>query len=142
MAVESNSNEIGKTLKQRRLSLELTLRELAARSGVSSSGLGRIERGNRFPSGHILRKIARPLGFDESLLLTTAGYLSPDSENSEEHRIYRGLDHYVAKVLSQESVEVQRTVIGILSILKSIAGGIAESKVRATTGLDERNKGE
>ncbi|GAI16752.1 unnamed protein product [marine sediment metagenome] len=115
------SREIGKTLKQRRLMLELTLRELAAKSGVSASHLGRIERGERFPSGHILRKIAKPLGLDESLLLTTAGYLSPDSENSEEHRIYRRLDPYVAKVLSEEPVEVQRTVIGILSILKSVA---------------------
>jgi len=121
MTTASNRNEFGKTLKQQRQMAELTLSQLAAKSGVSASHLGRIERGERFPSGHILRKIARPLGFDESLLLTTAGYLSPGSENSEEHRIYRGLDHYVAKVLSEEPVEVQRAVIGILSVLKSIA---------------------
>ncbi len=116
------SNEISKTLKQRRLSLELTLRELAARSGVSLSHLGRIERGERFPSGHILRKIAKPLDLDESLLMTMAGYLSPE-QPGEEHHIYRGLDPYVAKVLSEESVEVQRTVIGILTILKSMTKG-------------------
>ena len=117
------SSEIGKTLKQRRLSLELTLRELAARSGISASHLARVERGERFPSGHILRKIAKPLDLDESLLMTIAGYLppQPSSETGEEYRIYRGLDPYVARVLSQESVEVQRTVIAILSILKSIA---------------------
>ena len=113
------SNEIGKTLKQRRLMLDLTLRELADKSGVSASHLARIERGERFPSGHVLRKIAGALDLDESLLMAMAGYLSPES--SGEHHIYRGLDPYVAKVLSEEPVEVQRTVIGILTILKSVA---------------------
>jgi len=117
------SNEIGKTLKQRRLSLELTLKEVAATSGVSSSYLGRIENGQRFPSAHILRKIAKPLGFEESELFTLANYLSPQPPTASEvteDNIGR-LDPYVARVLSQESVEVQRTVIAILSILKSIA---------------------
>ncbi len=117
------SNEIGKTLKQRRLMLELTLRELATRSGVSASHLARVERGERFPSGHILRKIAKPLDLDESLLMTIAGYLPPQppSETGEEPSLYRGLDPYVARVLVEEPVEVQRTVIGILTILKSVA---------------------
>ena len=117
------SNEIGKTLKQRRLSLELTLRELAARSGISASHLARVERGERFPSGHILRKIAKPLNFDESLLMTIAGYLppQPSSETGEESRIYRQLDPYVAKVLSEEPVEVQRAVLSLLTIVKAIA---------------------
>ncbi len=115
-------NEIGKTLKQRRLSLELTLRELAARSGISASHLARVERGERFPSGHILRKIAKPLDLDESLLMTIAGYLppQPSSETGEEPGLYRRLDPYVATVLSEEPVHVQRTIIAILTILKSM----------------------
>jgi len=123
------SNEIGKTLKQQRLSLELTLRELAARSGISASHLARVERGERFPSGHILRKIAKPLDLDENLLMVIAGYLppQPSSETGEEHRIYRGLDPYVAKVLSEESVHVQRTMVTLFIILK---GAIAESLLR------------
>ena len=117
------SNEIGKTLKQRRLMLELTLRELAARSGVSVSYLARVERGDRFPSGHILRKIAKPLGLDESLLMTMAGYLPPQASTTESETGVGtvGLDPYVARVLVEEPVEVQRTVIGILTILKSVA---------------------
>jgi len=116
------SNEIGKTLKQRRRSLELTLRELAARSGISASHIARVERGERFPSGHILRKIAKPLDLDESLLMTMAGYLpEPSSETGEEYRIYRGLDPYVAKVLSEEPVHVQRAVVSLLTIVKAIA---------------------
>ena len=120
MTTASNRNEIGKTLKQRRLMIPLTLRELATKSGVSVSHIGRVERGERFPSGHILRKIAKPLDLDESQLLMLAGYLSPDSETGEPG-FYRGLDPYVGKVLSEEPVEVQRTVIAILAILKSVA---------------------
>jgi len=115
--------ELSKMLKQQRLMAELTLRQLAASSGVSSSHLGRIERGERFPSGHILRKIAKALELDESLLMVTAGYLSPQSssETGEEPGLYRRLDPYVAKVLSEEPVTMQRAVIGILSILRSLA---------------------
>ena len=97
----------------------LTLRELAARAGVSASHLGRIERGERFPSASILRKIARPLGFDEDELFMLAGYLSPGTPLGSESQ--EGLDPYVAKMLSREPIETQRAIIGILSILKSIA---------------------
>ena len=111
---------LGLLLKQQRLRLPLTLRELTDLSGVSSSHLGRIERGERFPSGSILRRIAKPLGFEEEELFTLAGYLSPISPDAAEpHPDYSGrqLDPYVAKVLAEEPVEVQRAVIGILSIL-------------------------
>ena len=119
----SDKNNLGKILKQRRVMIPLTLKEVAATSGVSSSYLGRIENGQRFPSAHILRKIAKPLGFEESELFTLANYLSPKPPVADEaiKDNVVGLDPYVARVLSQESVEVQRTVIGILSILKSIA---------------------
>ena len=61
----NNNNNLGKILKQRRIVILLTLQELAATSGVSSSHLGRIETGERFPSARILRKITKPMGFDE-----------------------------------------------------------------------------
>ena len=122
----SDKNNLGKILKQRRVMIPLTLKEVAATSGVSSSYLGRIENGQRFPSAHILRKIAKPLGFEESELFTLANYLSPKPPTASEvteDNVGR-LDPYVARVLSQESVKVQRTVIGILSILKSIAKAV------------------
>ena len=115
--------DLGKMLRQQRVMAELTLLELAARSGVSQSHLARIERGKRFPSGHILRKIAKPLELDESQLLIVAGYLSSDSssETSEEFGLYRRLDPYVAKILSEEPVEIQRAVVSLLTIVKAIA---------------------
>ena len=120
----NDGTDLGEILKQQRRMIPLTLSKLAAISGISPSYLGRIERGERFPSASILRKIAKPLGFEENELFSLAGYLSRTSTGVEEERTeYIGghLDPYVSRVLSEEPIEVQRTVIGILSILKSIA---------------------
>jgi len=116
-----NRNELARLLKQRRVMVPLTLQELARASGVSASHLGRIERGERFPSGIVLRKIAKPLGSEESELLTLAGYLSPQPSSGAERPTFRQLDPYVAAVLSQEPVEIQRAVVTVLSVMKSMA---------------------
>ncbi len=118
---------LGELIRQQRVAMPLTLQELASLSGTSPSHLGRVERGERFPSARILRKIAQPLGFEENELFTLAGYLSPQpSAISEAQSSYSGgqLDPYVSRVLAQEPVETQRAVIGILSMLKSIAKSI------------------
>ncbi len=123
------SNNFGEIIRQGRITMRLTLSQLSAMSGVSSSHLGRIERGERFPSGSILRRIAEPLGFEENELFTLAGYLSPSPAGISESRSRYGggeLDPYVARMLAQEPVDVQRAVIGILTILKSIAKGMTE----------------
>lgn len=102
--------------------MSVTLRELAAGSGVSTSHLGRIEKGERFPSAWILQKLAKPLGFEEDDLFKRAGYLSSQSSPAVKSDIpIGGLDPYVASVLASEPIQVQRTVIGLLTILKSIA---------------------
>lgn len=125
-----NNNDLGRILKQQRVTVPLTLQELAKESGVSSSHLGRIERGERFPSARILRKIAKPLGFDEDELFTLAGFLSPQTsgvaEESGTRYSSRQLDPYVARMLSEEPPEVQRAVVGVLSLLKSIAKGMTK----------------
>jgi transcriptional regulator with XRE-family HTH domain len=120
----TDGKDLGRIIKQQRVMIPMTLHKLATITGISPSHLGRIERGERFPSALILRKIAKPLGFEESELLFLADYLSSPSAGIEDKDAsYRGdqLDPYVSKLLSQEPVEVQHTVIGILSILKSIA---------------------
>jgi len=130
IVMTNNNYDLGKILKQQRINVPLTLQELSAVSGVSSSHLGRIERGERFPSARILRKIAKPLGFNEDELFTLAGFLSPQTtgvaEESGARYNNRQLDPYVAKMLAEEPPEIQRAVIGILSLLKSIARGISK----------------
>jgi transcriptional regulator with XRE-family HTH domain len=125
-----DKNNLGKLLKQQRITVSLTLQELAAKSGVSSSHLGRIERGERFPSARILRKIAGYLRFDENELFTLAGFLTPQTSAiaEEGNTIYttRQLDPYVAKMLAEEPPEIQRSVIGILSLLKSVSRSMSK----------------
>ena len=140
---EKLSNNLGKILKQRRVMVPLTLRELATASGVSSSHLGRIERGERSPSARILRKIAKPLGASESELLTLADYLPPQPATGAERPIVGKLDPYVASVLSQEPVEIQRAVVTILTVMKSMARanrsdiGFAEYVRKKYPAIDE-----
>ena len=117
----TDRNDLGKMLKQRRVMIPLTLSELAVASGVSASYLGRIEREQRFPSARILRRIAKPLGFDEAELFSFAGLLPKHSTAVESQAQPGRLDPYVANVLALEPLDTQRAVIGILSILKSLA---------------------
>ena len=129
--VSNDSREnLGKIIKQQRQAQQLTLHELSAASGVSPSHLGRIEKGDRFPSAAILQRIAKPLGFDEDEIFTLAGYLSPHmiEEGGVPAPQPPGLDPYVARLLAQEPVEVQRAVVGILTILKSIASSVVLPK--------------
>ena len=119
---------LGEIIRQQRVTIPLTLQELAKKASVSPSHLGRIERGERFPSARILRKIAGPLSFGEDELFTLAGYLTPQpSTISESRPNYSSgrLDPYVSKVLANEPIEVQHAVIGILSILESLSKSIA-----------------
>jgi transcriptional regulator with XRE-family HTH domain len=122
MKTKKNISEI---IKQRRISIPLTLSELGRNSGVSQSHIARIERGERLPSARALRKIAKPLGFKEEELFMLAGFLSTSSDNrdnlasSNYHAL--AVDPFVVNMLSHESIEVQRGVIGILNILKTIA---------------------
>jgi len=118
------NNNLARILRQQRVTRELTLLALSKMSGVSSSHLGRIERGERFPSAWILRKIAKPLGFEEYKLFTLAGYLSPRNSTvveGETQQNLGGLDPRVSSTLASEPIEVQRGIIGILSILRSLA---------------------
>jgi len=128
-----NRSDLGRILKQRRQMIGLTLQELASTAIVSSSHLGRIERGERYPSARILRRLAGPLGAEEAELMSVAGYLSPQPAARSENTGCMQLDPYVSMVLSQEPVEVQRAVIAVLTVLK----GMAKSLV---PGSDERSE--
>ena len=124
---EKQNNNLGKTIRTKRIAVPLTLQELSAISGVSPSYLGRIETGERFPSARVLRKIASPLGFGEDEVFALAGYLSSPNngvEGDDSPLRAERIDPYVAGVLGQEPVEVQRAAIGVITILKNMARGM------------------
>jgi transcriptional regulator with XRE-family HTH domain len=127
--VNESSINLGEAIRRQRVTIPLTLQELATISGVSPSHLGRVERGERYPSARVLRRIAEPLGFTEDELFTLAGYLSPNySGVAEADAVYggSGLDPYVASVLAREPVAVQRALVAILAILKNMAQGASK----------------
>jgi transcriptional regulator with XRE-family HTH domain len=125
----NESVNIGRVIRQRRLMTLMTLRDLSVAAGVSSSHLGRIERGERFPSGRTLRKIAGPLGFSEVELFTWANYLPSESSNIANNNIENGrLDPYVAMVLSQEPREVQKAALTILSMIKYAVAALSSKQ--------------
>ncbi len=119
--MDKKNNDFGRFIRQQRVMIPMTLHELASKSGVSPSHLGRMERGERSPSAVVLQKIAKPLKFNVNELFVLAGYLPPQPKDIEEGQaVYSNgkLDSYVSWVLSQEPLEVQRAVIGILTVIK------------------------
>lgn len=78
MGVAMSREKIGQIIKERRKARGWTLTDVALRSGVSITHIGRIEEGKRFPSARTLRKLAKPLGFTEIELFKLAGFLSED----------------------------------------------------------------
>lgn len=117
---EGASNHLGEILKQRRVMIPMTLLELSNASHVSSSHIGRIERGERYPSARTLRRLAAPLRIDEAELMSLAGYLSRDKPNLLENTSTQ-LDPYVSMILSQETVATQRLTVSVLMLLKGLA---------------------
>ena len=69
---------LGDYLKDQRLSMQLSLRQLAAEAGVSNPYLSQIERGLRRPSAEVLQQIAKALRISAEQLYVRAGILNPD----------------------------------------------------------------
>ena len=95
------TQNLGSIVRQQRNRLGLTLANLAAKSGVSISHLGRIENAQRYPSANVLRKIAQPLNLDEKELFNLAGYLPIDQSKTndlEKHKVLAELDILVDRV--------------------------------------------
>jgi len=92
---------LGTIVRRQRNRLGLSLVELAEKSGVSPSYLGRIENAQRYPSTNILRKIAKPLKLDEEELFNLAGYLPIEqnkTDNLYKHKSLAELDILVDRV--------------------------------------------
>jgi transcriptional regulator with XRE-family HTH domain len=94
---------LGNIIKQQRKRLGLTLVQLAGISGVSQSYLGRVENAQRYPSVKVIRKIAKPLRFDERELFNLAGYL-PGEQSMEtdldKHKSLAELDILINRVIA------------------------------------------
>jgi len=73
------ANKLGTMLRERREEKGLSQVKLGKLSGLHHAHIARIERGERFPKGSTLRKLAEPLGFSEFELCKLAGFISQDA---------------------------------------------------------------
>ncbi len=100
------ANNLSGALRERRNTLGLTLCQVSTISGVSVAHIGRIENGQRFPSGCILRKLAEPLGFSEVELLKLAGFLSRDSSDDRLSKLKNEIKNEIACAFGALSAKV------------------------------------
>lgn len=70
---------LGGYLREQRESAELSLRQLAERSGISNPYLSQIERGLKRPSAEILQALAKGLQISAEQLYIQAGILEPQT---------------------------------------------------------------
>lgn len=76
-------SDLGGYLKEQRESAQLSLRQLADRTGISNPYLSQIERGLKRPSAEILSAIAKGLRISAEQLYVHAGLLDAPSATGE-----------------------------------------------------------
>ena len=65
---------VGVFITKQREKKNFTIRRLAIYADISDSYLGQIERGERFPSADMIKKLAGPLVIPKETLMREAGY--------------------------------------------------------------------
>jgi transcriptional regulator with XRE-family HTH domain len=69
---------LGEFIASQRRAAQLSLRQLAAQTGISNPYLSQIERGVRKPSAEVLQQLAKALRISAETLYVRAGILDPD----------------------------------------------------------------
>jgi transcriptional regulator with XRE-family HTH domain len=80
--VSTAASDIGSFIRDLRENAQVSVRQLAERSGVSNPYLSQVERGLRKPSADVLNQIAKALRISAEVLYVRAGILEP-SEHSQ-----------------------------------------------------------
>ncbi|BBZ65667.1 transcriptional regulator [Mycolicibacterium insubricum] len=80
--VTAAASDIGEFIKSQREAAQVSIRQLAARAGVSNPYLSQIERGLRKPSAEVLGQIAKALRVSAEVLYIRAGILEPAESNA------------------------------------------------------------
>ena len=81
-AASDMASDIGSFIRDLRENAQVSVRQLAERSGVSNPYLSQVERGLRKPSADVLNQIAKALRVSAEVLYVRAGILEP-SEKSQ-----------------------------------------------------------
>ncbi|MCV7075630.1 helix-turn-helix domain-containing protein [Mycobacterium szulgai] len=75
--VSTKASDIGSFIRTQRETAQVSMRQLAERSGVSNPYLSQVERGLRKPSADVLAQIAKALRVSAEVLYVRAGILEP-----------------------------------------------------------------
>jgi transcriptional regulator with XRE-family HTH domain len=75
--VSTAASDIGSFIRSQRETAQVSVRQLAERSGVSNPYLSQVERGLRKPSADVLSQIAKALRVSAEVLYVRAGILEP-----------------------------------------------------------------
>jgi transcriptional regulator with XRE-family HTH domain len=79
--VTTAASDIGSFIRDLRENAQVSVRQLAERSGVSNPYLSQVERGLRKPSADVLSQIAKALRISAEVLYVRAGILEPSESN-------------------------------------------------------------
>jgi transcriptional regulator with XRE-family HTH domain len=79
-AASEVASDIGSFIRTQRENAQVSLRQLAERSGVSNPYLSQVERGLRKPSADVLNQIAKALRVSAEVLYVQAGMLEPSDK--------------------------------------------------------------
>lgn len=133
MAVERTKVEdLGDFLRQQRHSAQLSLRQLAIRSGVSNPYLSQVERGLRRPSAEVLQQLAKALQISATALYTRAGLLEDVSAAGTPDGVPEGRPTVVAAVMDDPRLDdrQRRALIDIYTAF--VAAGASPTGVPDT----------
>src|ERR1700745_1892371 len=75
--VSTAASDIGSFIRDLRENAQVSVRQLAERSGVRNPYLSQVERGLRKPSADVLNQIAKALRISAEVLYVQAGILEP-----------------------------------------------------------------
>ena len=80
-AASDMGSDIGSFIRSQRENAQVSVRQLAERSGVSNPYLSQVERGLRKPSADVLNQIAKALRVSAEVLYVRAGILEPSDKS-------------------------------------------------------------
>ncbi len=79
--VSTAASDIGSFIRDLRENAQVSVRQLAERSGVSNPYLSQVERGLRKPSADVLSQLAKALRVSAEVLYVRAGILEPSDKS-------------------------------------------------------------
>ena len=80
-AASDMASDIGSFIRTQRETAQVSVRQLAEKSGVSNPYLSQVERGLRKPSADVLSQIAKALRVSAEVLYVRAGMLEPSDKS-------------------------------------------------------------